>query len=89
MGKISKYHDLFVFLDGKIDDTVQLSFEKIEFLISSKLPQSAYQYQAWWANGENSHAHANTWQDAGYKVDEVHFGDYVVFRRIKTNNSSS
>ena len=77
------------FLDEKTDDTVQLSFEKIEFLISRKLPQSAYQYQAWWANGENSHVHANIWQDTGYKVDEVHFDDYVVFKKIKTNNSSS
>lgn len=81
MGQISKYHDLFVFLDGKTYETIQLSFEKIEFIISSKLPKSAYQYAAWWANGENSHSHASAWQDAGYKVDEIHFGDYVVFKK--------
>lgn len=82
MGKMSKYHDLYVFLKSRSDDTVRLSFEKIESIISHDLPKSAYQYSAWWANGNNSHSHANAWQDAGYKVDEVHFSDYVVFKRV-------
>jgi hypothetical protein len=27
-----------------------LSFEQIERILNDKLPPSAYQYQAWWAN---------------------------------------
>lgn len=83
MERISKYHDLYVFLESMSDETVTLTFSKIESLISKTLPKSAYQYPAWWANGEKSHSHANAWQDAGYKVDEIKFGEYVVFKRIK------
>lgn len=83
MRKISKYHDLYVFLDNITGDTVSLSFEKIEYIINDKLPKSAYQYSAWWANGENSHAHVSAWQDSGYKVEEVKIGEYVVFTKTK------
>ena len=38
MGKISKYHDLYVFLDNITGDTVSLSFEKIEYIINSTFP---------------------------------------------------
>lgn len=65
-----------------LNKTVTLTFSKIESLISKTLPKSAYYYPAWWANGEKSHSHASAWQDAGYKVDEIKFGEYVVFKRI-------
>lgn len=83
MEKISKYHDLYLFLESRLDNIVRLSFEDIESIISTNLPKSAYQHRAWWANGDNSHSHASIWQDAGYKVDEVHFNDYVVFKRTE------
>ena len=39
---------------------VALSFEQIERILNDKLPPSAYEYWAWWAN-------------AGWKVERVNF----------------
>jgi hypothetical protein len=83
MKRMSKYHDLYVTLKSNSHETVRLSFKEIESIIGSSLPKSAYQYPAWWANGDITHSHSNSWQDAGYKVDEIHFGDYVIFKRVK------
>ncbi len=53
---------------------VILSFEQIERILNDKLPPSAYQYQAWWANQkEGSHVEAFAWMDAGWLVDTVNF----------------
>lgn len=57
-------------------DTVQITFSKIEKLLARSLPKSAYTYNAWWANG--GHSHANAWLDAGYKVVSVDFLEKVV-----------
>ena len=44
-----------------------LSFEQIERIINAKLPPSAYQYQAWWANEkEGNHVNARAWANAGW-----------------------
>lgn len=53
---------------------VTLSFEQIERILNDKLPPSAYQYQAWWANQrKGSHVEAFAWMDAGWLVDTVNF----------------
>ena len=53
---------------------VTLSFEQIERILNDKLPSSAYQYQAWWANQkEGSHVEAFAWMDAGWLVGTVNF----------------
>ena len=51
-----------------------LSFEQIEKIINSRLPPSAYGYQAWWANEkEGNHVNARAWANAGWKVESVDF----------------
>ena len=62
---------------------VRLSFEQIERILNDKLPASAYEYQAWWANEkEGNHVNARAWADAGWKVDEVNFkGKWARFVR--------
>jgi hypothetical protein len=53
---------------------VTCSFEKIEEILHFNLPQSAYNYQSWWANEkQGSHVEAHAWLDAGWKVDTVNF----------------
>lgn len=53
---------------------VTLSFEQVEHILNDRLPSSAYQYQAWWANQkEGSHVEAFAWMDAGWLVDTVNF----------------
>ena len=53
---------------------VILSFEQIEIVIQSRLPASAYEYWAWWANEkEGNHVNARAWANAGWKVESVDF----------------
>ena len=35
-------------------------------LVPGGLPPSAYRHPAWWANGDRSHPHSQSWGDAGY-----------------------
>lgn len=64
---------------------VTMNFYQIERILNDKLPSSAHQYQAWWANQQKgSHVEAQAWLDAGWKVDSVNFNSkWVRFRRAK------
>lgn len=47
-----------------------MSFAEIDQLVPSGLPNSAYTYQAWWANErETRHVQSLAWLEAGYRVD--------------------
>jgi hypothetical protein len=60
---------------------IYLSFKEIERIIGQELPYSARTYPAWWANGDNSHYHAQSWLEAGWKVESVNFDrESVTFR---------
>jgi hypothetical protein len=64
---------------------VTMSFYQIERILNDRLPSSAHQYQAWWANQKKgTHVEAQAWLDAGWKVDTVNFNQkWVRFRREK------
>ena len=64
---------------------VTLSFEQIEGIISSKLPPSAYGYQAWWANEkEGNHVNARAWAHAGWKIENLNLNQkWVKLIRVK------
>jgi len=68
-----------------IQRDVTLSFEQIERILNDKLPPSAYNHRAWWANErEGQHVHAHAWLDAGWKVNTVNFNQkWVRFLRGK------
>ena len=53
---------------------VTLAFEQIERILNDKLPASAYEYWAWWANEkEGNHVNARAWANAGWRVESVDF----------------
>jgi len=64
-----------------------LSYDKIEEILGSKLPQSAYKYRAWWDNGR-SHSQSNAWLNAGWKVSSVVLGKSITFRKVETTKST-
>jgi hypothetical protein len=71
-----KYTPLENYLRGlpATQKEVALSFEQIERIINAKLPASAYEYQAWWANEkEGNHVNARAWANAGWKVESIDF----------------
>jgi len=65
-----KYGPLFTFLREAGDDEVTLSFQRVEQLIGERLPSSAVNHRAWWAN-DASHTQGNAWMSAGWRVKAV------------------
>jgi DNA-binding XRE family transcriptional regulator len=76
----SKYYPLFEYLKQQPDSLLlELSFAEIESILGKPLPKSARTTRAWWANSQT--AHGQTWQEAGWLVDDVDFeAQIVVFR---------
>ena len=62
---------------------VKLSFARIDGLIGSNLPMSAYREKAWWSNSASS-AHARGWLDAGWEVQDVNLKEgYVILKKVR------
>jgi hypothetical protein len=68
---------------GSFTRVVKLSFARIDGLIGSNLPMSAYRDEAWWRNSASS-AHARAWLDAGWEAQEVNLKEgFVVFKKVR------
>jgi hypothetical protein len=64
----------------------RMTFEQIEGIVG-RLPPSAYEHRAWWANSR-SHPNAVAWLDAGRLVDEVSLErGYVVFSKTPASGA--
>ena len=73
---MSIYDPLKKFLASSNQNTVRLTFSDIEKLLCRSLPQSAYTYDAWWANG--GHSQANAWLDSGFIVSDLNIKAQIV-----------
>jgi hypothetical protein len=76
-----KYTPLYNYLKNleTTKNEITLSFKKIEEIINDKLPYSARNHTAWWANEqEGNHVHAHAWMNAGWKVDSLDLTREVV-----------
>jgi hypothetical protein len=63
-----------------------LAFRKIEEIIGSPLPDSAFEYREWWSNQSDvtNRPQARAWTNAGFFVDAVHqerINGWVRFKR--------
>ncbi|MEM6255155.1 MAG: helix-turn-helix transcriptional regulator [Cyanobacteria bacterium P01_D01_bin.156] len=68
----SKYYPLFEHLQRCSDDTVVLTFAKIESVIDKSLPKSAFNKKNWWSNRDSASAlQAKAWVYAEYHVKSV------------------
>jgi hypothetical protein len=82
---ISKYAGLEGHLKFRaaFTDVVKLSFARIDGLIGSNLPMSAYRDPAWWSNS-SSNIRAKAWLNAGWEVQDVNFKEgYVTFKKVR------
>ena len=81
---MSKYDPLKMHLIQSPERVVTLSFAQIERILNTDLPQSAFRYNAWWANEiEGTHTHSNSWMDAGYRTEKVNLNSTTVtFRKV-------
>lgn len=81
----SKYSALREYLAAQILDEVTLRFRDTENVLGFALPNSAYKYQAFWANQRDTRNRpwARAWTDAGFNVDGYRLSQdgWVRFRR--------
>jgi hypothetical protein len=56
---------------------VELTFSEIKKLLAGKVPLSAYQHEAWWANNRDN-LQAQQWLDAGWAVKRASYYDEVI-----------
>lgn len=77
---MDKYASLRRYLEAERADVVTLTFSQVEEILGF-LPESAWKYQAWWAN-DKTHSEAQAWLAAGWKTEAVSMtGERVTFRR--------
>lgn len=69
---MSKYEPLAQFLKGFREDSWSASFNEIEQILGFRLPPSAHQHRAWWANQfKGHHSQAKGWIAAGWVTSEI------------------
>lgn len=81
----SKYGGLTGYLKfrGSFTTVVKLSFARIDGLIGSNLPMTAYREEGWW-NNSSSNVHSKSWLDAGWEVKEVNLKEgFVIFKKVR------
>jgi len=74
-----KYSTLQEYLRNSQNRVEILTYNRIESILGTKLPASAYKHRAWWAN--KGHPHAWTWISVGWKVKAVNLGKSVTFEK--------
>jgi hypothetical protein len=63
-----------------------LSFDRIEAILGFRLPRSARDYQAWWANQVGpGHVQSSAWLDNGWHTELLSLkGRHVTFKPVAT-----
>jgi hypothetical protein len=72
-----KYTPLENFLRNTLatEREVALTFEQIERILNSKLPESANELSWWEHETEGNHVNTRAWANAGWRVAEVNFDE--------------
>ena len=76
-----RYAPLYRHLSAQRGEEWRASFDEIEAILGFRLPDPAYLYPAWWANG--GHSQADAWLAAGWRIRSVDFGEEtLIFERM-------
>ncbi len=79
-----KYRPLYERLHALGDDRWDALFEDVEAVLGFRLPASAQNHAAWWANETSTHSHACAWVAAGFRTEDVNLTREVVsFVRVR------
>lgn len=78
-----KYAPLRELLASEKGEVVSFTFQQLETRLGAKLPDSARNHRAWWANTPSNY-HAKAWLEPGWRVDDVNLAaERVTFRRLR------
>lgn len=80
----SKYDPLIDYLKSQVTHNVQLTFIEINELLGEKLPPTALENPAWWANSatDPTHSWARRWTAAGWRARVDLVNQRVTFARV-------
>lgn len=82
-GRYAALADFLQSQPGRIDQ-IPLTFNQVEEIIGSDLPDSARVFRGWWANDSVGHSHSQLWLDAGWRTTYINLGEgRVTFSRIR------
>lgn len=79
-----KYAPLTEYLSKISSNKIILTLSEIEKIIGDRLPPSAYKYEVWWANNDETHPHRLGWINADFEVangSQIKTTHKVVFTR--------
>jgi hypothetical protein len=69
---MSSYKPLAEFLSRRRGDQWDASFDEVERALGRPLPQSAYRYNAWWANQTGpGHSQTQGWRSVGWRTAKL------------------
>ncbi len=68
---MGKYDPLAQYLTGLENESWDAGFADIERVLGFTLPDSAYNYPAWWANQDGHHSQTRGWREAGWETSQV------------------
>lgn len=68
------------------ETTHRLTFDRIESILGFRLPRSARDHQAWWANQVGpGHVQSNAWLNEGWHTELLSLtGEHVSFKPVDT-----
>lgn len=75
-----KYDLLMLHFEKLKNNKVVLTYDDIEKIIGFKLPNSAYQYSAYWGVSK-THSITRSWVENGWKKTKLKLGEYVEFTK--------
>ena len=62
MSKFNAIRDLLRAGNG----VVEISMDELSDAVDGGLPRSAYRWEVWWCNDDDTHTQSRAWGDAGY-----------------------
>ncbi len=68
---MGKYEPLTHYLENQQMEIWDAQFSDVERVLGFRLPRSAHEYPAWWANQDPGHSQTRGWQDAGWETGQV------------------
>jgi hypothetical protein len=88
---MSKYDPWADFFAKQTAEHISASFSELEKKLNTKLPASAFEHPAWWANYPGkTHVQARAWLDAGYETSQVDMtARRLIFRRVKPDQEKN
>jgi len=80
-----KYRPLYDHLHRLTQDRWDAAFDEVEAVTGIRLPASARNHAAWWANEVATHSHARSWVAAGFRTTAVNLTrEQVTFVRVRS-----